>query len=323
MKRFREKNVEPLGPALPLSTPWVINVDPSSMCDLRCKYCFHYKNRNPKNYGMMEWSLYRKLISDIKKFPRKLKTLRLYAFGEPMMNPLFADMVRLAKDENVSFDIDTTTNGMFLNPSRNLDIINAGIDRINLSVVGVSDSKYLEFSGRKVNFVKFVENVSHLYHNRRQCILFIKLNGDIVSTEDQEKFLEIFTPICDGIAVEHVMDCWYDFKMEGIIRNKDVGVYGQPLTKVDVCPYIFYSFCVQYDGEVSACFLDWNRKLIIGDAKKEKLKDIWNGKSLRGIRKLMLSKQRDCIIACKGCNQLEAGNPVNIDPLAKELLEKI
>ena len=50
------------------------------------------------------------------------------------------------------------------------------------------------------------------------------------------------------------MNCWYDF--DGPKQNEEVGIYGQPIHEVDVCPYVFYSMSVNSDGAVSLCFLD-------------------------------------------------------------------
>ena len=322
MKRIREEGRVPLGPALPLATPFVINVDPASACNFKCKYCFHSREVDEKRYGIMAWPLFKDTVSDLRMFPSKLKTLRLYAFGEPMLNLRFADMIKYAKDMDVCEDVDTTTNGSLLNPRLNREIISSGIDRINISVIGVNSEQYRQFCGKAIDFKKYVDNIADLYNNRDKCVIFVKINGDVISNEDKDKFIEIFSPISDGVAIEHVMDCWCDFKMDGIERNKEVGVYGQPTTYVEVCPYIFYSFCVNYDGEVSACFLDWNRKLIVGNMYGNNLLEIWRGDRMRNLRKLMLLKKRCDINVCKNCNQLIAGQPVNIDHLAEKLLEK-
>lgn len=323
MKRIREEGRVPLGPSLPLATPFVINVDPSSLCNLECKFCFHAARKTGMPKGIMDWGLYKRIISSIKEFASPIKTLRLYAFGEPLLNSHFADMVAFAKDLGVAEDIDTTTNGTAFSPKYSRAIIGAGIDRINISVVGVNEDQYMEFSNRRIDFSRYVDNIADLYANRGNCVIFIKINGDVISKDDQQKFLEIFTPISDGCAVEHVMDCWYGIDMGDIKRNENVGVYGQQLTHVSVCPYIFYSFCVQYDGEISACFLDWNRRLTIGDVWTRSVKEVWNGAALRGLRKAMLCGKRRGIPVCKNCNQLIAGQPENIDHLAEALMEKL
>jgi len=323
MKRIRKEDWVPLAPALPLATPFVVNVDPSSACNFKCRFCFQSGSGVFKK-GIMDFKLYQKVIADMRCFEKKVKTLRLYAFGEPLLNPHFADMVKEAKDNDVAEFIDTTTNGSQFHPVLNADIIAAGIDRINISVIGVSSEQYRNFSRANVDFLRYVENIAHLFSIRGKCKIFIKINGDAIPKHDQEEFLEIFSPISDGIAIEHVMDCWYDFGMKDIKKNLDVGVYGNPLTHVKVCPYIFYSFCVNYDGVVSACFLDWNRKLVVGDLRRESLRQIWNGFAMNEMRRIMLKKERgDHSWPCKNCNQLEAGEPVNLDDVADEILERL
>lgn len=320
MKRTREDR-EPLIPSLPLSTPWVINVDPASVCNFKCGYCFQ-SSGDMKNKGIMQWATYKKIIRDISEFDKPIKTLRLYAFGEPLLNPHFAKMVRHAKDKGVCGDIDTTTNASQLTKELTCDIIDAGLDRINISIIGVSSEQYKKFSNAKVDFDKLVENISYLYENRGKCTVFIKINRDLISSEDVSKFYRTFKPISDGVALEHVMDCW-GTDMNGIEVNKKYGVYGKPLKRVEVCPYIFYSFCVNFDGVVSTCFLDWNRKLVLGNLNQTTLKDIWNGSEMRGFRLKMLNGERNDMIICSKCHQLEAGEPVNIDKVAKDLVEKI
>jgi radical SAM protein with 4Fe4S-binding SPASM domain len=322
MKRIREYGRIPLETVLPLSTPFVINVDPSSVCNLRCTFCFQSASKM-KPTGIMSWDTYKVIIKDIKEFNTKIKTLRLYAFGEPLLNPRLPDMIKLAKDSDICEDIDMTTNGTLFFPQLSKDIIDAGIDRINISVNGINSEQYKKFSQREVDFDEYVEEISYLHTISKDCIIFTKINGDTTSKSDQQKFLDIFTPISDGCAIEHVMNCWYDFNMKDITPNKELGVYGQPLTHVDVCPYIFYSFCIQYDGVVSACFLDWNRQLVIGNVHKSSLLDIWEGDPLKDLKTLMVTKKRKTHPICSRCNQLEAGQPVNIDHLAKNLLRKL
>ena len=318
MKRTRDNRV-PLSSALPLSTPFVINVDPSSACDFKCKYCFQSKGDMPTK-GTMQWSTYKRVIKQMGEFDKPIKTLRLYAFGEPLLNPNFAKMVQHAKENGVCDDVDTTTNASRLTPELSRCLINAGLDRINISIVGVNSDQYKEFSDVSLDFDKLVENIAYLYSIKKQCTVFIKINGDVISSKDKLRFRGIFELISDGIAIEHVMSCWDGIEVE---KNKHFSVYGGSLTKVEVCPYIFYSMCVNFDGVVSACFLDWNRKLVIGNTNKNTLKEIWDGPAMLSYRRDMLLKKRHLIPVCKDCDQLRAGEPVNIDHMAEKLLRTI
>jgi MoaA/NifB/PqqE/SkfB family radical SAM enzyme len=270
--------------------------------------------------GIMQWATYKRIIKDIGEFDKPIKTLRLYAFGEPLLNPHFANMIQYAKDKGVCDDVDTTTNASQLTPELTKDIIDAGLDRINISIVGMNNKMYKSLSKARVEFDKLVENIAYLYAHKKRCTVFIKINGDIISKACADEFRRVFEPISDGIAIEHIMSCWDGVEVR---RNPRVGVYGSPLTRVSVCPYIFYSFCVNFDGVVSTCFLDWNRKLVLGDLDHDSLKGIWEGEKLRTHRRLMLNHKRKNLLICQDCNQLEAGEPVNIDRYARKLLEEI
>jgi radical SAM protein with 4Fe4S-binding SPASM domain len=321
MKRIREKGRVPLIPALPLEAPFVINIDPASTCNFKCNFCYHSNPSKMTKKGIMSWSTYKTTLNGIRLFKSKVKTLRFYAFGEPLLNPKLPNMIALAKAYDVCEDIDMTTNGSLFTTDLSQKIIKAGIDRINISVNGVTSDQYKQFTKSNIDFDAYVKNLTELFSMKENCTIFIKINGDVISEDDQKKFIDIFTPISDGCALEHVMNCWYDFDME-IETNASIGVYGQPFTHVDVCPYIFYSFCIQYDGVVSACFLDWNRKLVVGNVHDNNTRNIWHGGAMRNLRRFMLLKKRSEHPICHNCNQLEAGAPENLDAVTDDLLRR-
>jgi len=325
--RIDLENRTKLETVIPLSVPFIINVDPSDICDFQCKFCptadRELMKKIPGRNHIMDFSLYKKIINDICKFEKPIKVLRLYKDGEPLLNPRFVEMVRYAKEKKCSERIDTTTNASLLNPKRNLEIIEAGLDRINISIEGVNESQYLEFSNYKIDFDKLVGNIRHLYENRKNCEVIIKINGDMISDDDKKKFYEIFGEIADGVYIEHVMSCWPGFELKGVEVNQGVGLYGQKIKEVQVCPYVFYSFSINSDGSASLCFLDWSRKLIIGDVKKESVKDIWNGEKLLNYQKMFLIKKRKEHPICSNCGQMSHGMPDDIDDYAEELLNKL
>ena len=167
---------------IPLSVPFIINVDPSDMCNFQCKFCPTggrnlMKNTAGRNHGPMDFELYKKIVDDICEFERPIKVLRLYKDGEPLANPRFAQMVSYAKEKKCAERIDTTTNASLLNPKKNIEIIKAGLNRINISIEGVNAKQYIEFLNYKVDFEKLVETVRHLYEHREQCEIIVKLSN--------------------------------------------------------------------------------------------------------------------------------------------------
>ena len=152
--------------------------------------------------------------------------------------------------------------------------------------------------------------------------MFIKICGDFLSEEDKRKFYEIFGDICDSIFIEHTMNCWHGFDMKDVKQNEEFGIYGQPIKEVNICPYVFYSFSINSDGSASACFLDWSRNLLIGDVRKESVKDIWNSEKLGEFQELFLKGKRKSKPLCWSCNQLSYGMPVDLDDKREEIYKR-
>jgi radical SAM protein with 4Fe4S-binding SPASM domain len=312
---------------IPLGSPFVIFVDPSDRCNFECKFCPTGNKQLMKEVGRplkaMKFDLFKKIIDDIREFDQPIKVLRLYKDGEPLLNTRFVDMIKCAKDNPKILSVDTTTNASLLNPKRNLEIIKAGLDRMNISIEGMSNKQYKKFSNYKINFDKYVKNIQNLYENRKQCEVIIKINGDVISEDDKKLFYEIFHDKADGIFVEHIMSCWPEFKLDGVQANKELGVYGQEIKEVITCPYVFYSFSINSDGFASLCFLDWSRKLLIGDINEESVKNIWNGRKLHEYQKMFLMKRRKEHPICRKCGQMTHGLPDDIDKHAEMLLNRI
>jgi MoaA/NifB/PqqE/SkfB family radical SAM enzyme len=325
--RIDLENRTKLETVIPLGVPFIIFVDPSDVCNFQCKFCptadRELMRKIPGRNHVMDLGLYKKIIDDICEFEKPIKVMRLYKDGEPLLNPNFLEMIRYAKEKKCAERIDTTTNASLLTKENSIGMIEAGLDRINISIEGVRKEQYLEFSKYPIDFDKLVENIGFLYKNRKNCEIIIKICGDAISEEDKKKFYEIFGEIADGVFIEHVMSCWPEYELKGIEVNQEVGIYGQKIKEVQVCPYVFYSFSINSDGSASACFLDWSRKLIIGDARKESVKDIWNGGKLLDLQKMFLAKKRKGHPFCGTCGQMSHGLPDDIDPFAEELFKKI
>lgn len=306
---------------IPLKTPFTVFIDPSSACNFSCEFCFNRDKDNIKRkQGIMKFDLYKKIIDDLTQFNQKIKCIRLYKEGEPLVNKWLPDMIRYAKEKDVAEKIEFTTNGSLLNPQKNRELIDAGLDRIVISVEAITQQKYKQISKVDLNFDEYVRNIKDFYDNKKQCKVCIK-STDIGVKGEEEKFYETFGNISDEIFIENITPVWPDFDITNVKENCDKGLYGQTINKINVCPYIFYSITVNSDGTVSACFVDWEHKIIVGDVKKQSFYDIWNGEELKKLRIIHLKKMRTNHETCGKCGQLDFGSSDNLDEYAEELLK--
>ena len=322
--RINLKDRTPLETVIPLNTPFVIFVDPSSACNFKCTYCptghLDLIKKTGRYQGILKLDLFKKIIDDINDFEQNIKVLRLYKDGEPFLNKNLHLMVEYAKKSKKIDYIDTTTNAALMTPEKLGPVLDAGIDKINISIDGMDDEKYLEFVKTKVNFNKIIENVKWLYKNKGKTEVVVKIPGDIISTEDKKNFYKTFGDYADRIFVENFAPCWPEFDVEHHTGVKITeGIYQNKISQTDTCPYIFYSYSVNADGLVSSCFLDWQRKLLIGDVSKNSMKEIWNSKKMNKLRLLHLNGNRKKCETCGSCGQLTHCLPDNIDQHAEKI----
>jgi MoaA/NifB/PqqE/SkfB family radical SAM enzyme len=315
-----------LGEVLPLETPFVLLVDPSNLCNFRCRYCptgnRDLIRKTGRYQGNLDFNLFKKIIDDLKEFSQPVKVLRLYKEGEPLVNPHFPDMIRYAKDSKRILRIDTTTNGALLKPKLNRQIVEAGLDQINISVNGVSSEQIYKYTNTRIDFQQYVGNIRDLYEHKGNCEVYIKAIEELLSSEEREKFLDIFGDIADRIYLEHLSPAWPEFKFDGIEMKFTSGHYGQPIIPKQVCPYIFYIMVINSDGKTSLCVGDWKHQLGYGDVSKQSVKDIWLGDIINSHRIAHLEDRRGDNSFCKACLVVSHGTLENIDAHAKEIRQR-
>ncbi len=314
---------------IPLDTPYLVFIDPSSVCNLSCKFCpCGGGNKevwsSEKKTNIMSYELYRKIVDELAEFPRKIKTLRLYKEGEPLINKRLPDMIYFARKKDIADKIDFTTNGTLLTHDLSLALMDAGVDRINISIEALNEKDYESVSGIKIDYDKFIDNLQFLYENRGNCHIFMKISDCGLNGRPEEEFYKKFENMADELSVEYITPVWPNFEVSKVAQNGTYDIYGSLMeqrSSAMVCPYLFYSMCVNSDGSVSACFMDWNHKLIIGNIHEESLVSIWNGNSLTEMRRNHLMLKKDCYSACADCGQLKYAVLDNIDEYREELLK--
>jgi cyclic pyranopterin phosphate synthase len=81
---------------IPLKTPFVIYIEPSGYCNLRCVFCPQTSKEKGMVRDMMTLKLWKKAIDDLLEFPEKIKLLRVCGNGEPLTNPHLVKMLHYA-----------------------------------------------------------------------------------------------------------------------------------------------------------------------------------------------------------------------------------
>lgn len=275
--------------------PYCLRIENTNLCNARCFLCPHSTMK--RNAGVMDESLYQKIVDEAVSLG--INYINLHNFGEPLLDKNFAEKVKYAKKRGIK-RVATNTNGQLLNGRLAEDLIEAGLDEIFFSVDAARKETYgklrigLDFGMVKNN----IKNLSELRKKRgleKPKIIVDFLESGMNSAEESE-FVSFWKKVADYICISRVHD-WAGKKTLPDSTLQKSYIY-QSLVP---CRLPFTELVIAWDGQALLCCLDIEGEEVVGDAKKEHLWDIWNGESLKTIRKKQLTMKIDDLKLCRSC----------------------
>lgn len=338
---------------LPLEQPFYIFIDPTNICNLKCVFCqvSHFRETGKfPNSTHLDFDLYEKTIDGLGEFGKPLELVKLYNHGEPLLNPRFADMVRYAKASGYVKRVETVTNGVLLQPELVDEIIAAGIDKIHISLNGLSDEQLFQVTQRKISFMDYFRNLQYLYECRKSCQVVIKVVEDLFPNRQKlRQFCRVFSSVADSLEIESCHD-WPEQRMDNAAPGKldalrkasEVAFDLEPLEKelpeisekpfyyrnLDdpddklVCPNIFYSLVVNATGTVSICCADNANRLLCGNVSDQSISEIWRSEELFHYQEMHLLGRRNEIPFCRDCMSVKYFSIDNLDSHRETILQR-
>lgn len=328
-----DSNRKKLADIIPLSHPFTVYIEQTRYCNSKCFYCIHSTRDiqsgkfNKLGYKIehMDFDFYKKVIKQLSEFPKGIKKIVFSGLGEPLMNPRLPEMVKIAVDSHIADRVEIITNGILLTPETSDKLINAGITGINISVQGISADEYKNNCGVKIDFDKFVKNLSYLYNHRKNTKIYIKIiDAELKNKDEEKKFFEIFRCISDRIYIEHLIVLEQQMDNLKKIVDETKNFYNQDYN-IDrkVCALCFYYLQIGCDGDIFPCANPGVPKsLSIGSMKNSTLLEIWNGSRRKEFLRTMLELKKNILPVCKDCNTFNCiNNPLeNLDKDAYKLV---
>lgn len=301
IKPSYNENRSVLGEVLPLDTPFSIIIDTSEICNFKCNYCFR-SSEEKKNWGyandeLMEWKTFEKVVEQIKMFPGKVKQISLSNHGEPLCNKNIPNMVMYIKNQGITSTISIHTNASLLNYEYVKQLAESNIDKVVVSLQGLSKDNYKKTCGFKLNYEEFFNNLKLFYEMKQNTLLCVKI-ADIALVEgEEEEFFQKYSSIADRIFIEKIEPIWSNVKIEALSKEKH-NKYGEVFEEQKCCPLLFYTLVVTPIGDVYPCTQLLSREKL-GNIETKTLVEMWNS----DYRKEILKRQLNLESAkwCKEC----------------------
>ena len=291
-----------------LKPPRVIRIEPSMVCNLRCRHCL--TGINPVKItpnSIMKLRVFHRIVEEIRK-AGTIKVAVLYHGGEPFINKNLFQMINILKWVNIKF-IKIVTNGMLIQKTDVENIVDSGLSSIEFSLDGLSpkENNQIRIGSDCYKVLDIIKELIELKKEKRSNTpkIFIA-NTQIPKEEIIKKNIPISPPkyILDYLAKykkEVEFKCVYMIGWPGFdIKNKYKFVK-QPssLSQANSCDHIINTITIRSNGDVVPCCYDIASQYVIGNILKSTLKDIWNNEKYLILRKSIAEKKY--LSLCRNC----------------------
>ena len=258
-----------------MTLQWM-NVELSSVCNLRCKWCILDHKKKPEYLPIS-------LLDSILWQAVKIGTLERIDFhngGETLLHPEIIQILKILAMRHYReangwhIKLALLTNGMVLT-NEIINLLPSAVDEVRVSVDGGSPEAFEEIR-RGANWRTVSSNIEKI---KKKCEgTNTKLGIICIVPADKEPIQEWMTPefrrvlsLADFVDIRN-MHHW-DGSIAGAEPDKK--------KPEQVCKFLESNLVVMASGKVSICCADLNGRGIIGDARETPLQDIFNRKSER------------------------------------------
>jgi len=294
------------GKHLPLSKPVDISLELSSVCNMACSYCYHSDQDNlPFVKGYMDKDIAFKIIKDAAK--EGVHSVKFNWKGESTLNPHFREITEYAKrlSGGMTF-IDRLSNSNFKIPKVKREDKFHGMAA--LTKVKVSYDSFIpdvfETQRAKGNHDLTTENIDLFYNHPAR----IKSETQLVIQAVRTKLNK------DEDIVHKVKSRWPEAKVslrdvvEGRVANNigELADKERDASSRRSCIQAHTRLIFAHDGRCLPCCPDIKEELEIGNGKRDSIREIFNGKKAKVLRRALLNKSAFLDDPCKSCSSYES-----------------
>jgi len=288
--------------------PVVYNIETTNACNMKCEMCprttmmtrkietldqetFEKVVDQVAPFSVEEWNTWELFIEENYRItPHEMsenhfflyiipKIIQLHGYGDPLLDKRMADRVKVLSKKG--FMTYFSCNPANIDINKNLEMFDSGLDYIKYSIETVDDVLHKKIRGKASNFSESYKKLVKLLgekekHNYKTTIIITMLDLHRFNQEEEyEKLRDAFEGLDVYVYLKSQDTQWYQDKFEGT----------KSVHWSEFCQHPWMSMTVKSNGEVVMCMEDFNNEIILGDARKESLYDIWNGKKYQQFRK--------------------------------------
>jgi radical SAM protein with 4Fe4S-binding SPASM domain len=263
--------------------PRKIMIQTVSRCNGACAFCPYPITAGINTHGMMEESLFQKIIGECAENQAGIDTLMPYLMNEPTLDKKLAEKINYIKERIPYAGVHFLTNGLLLDEDLGNRLIASRLEWIGISYFGNTKETYEASMGLPFELV------------RKRVDTFVqkaieKRGADFV-------MITFFEWKISEAEVRDAVDHWKSLGVKrishfkkGVSRGGNVALMEAPVNeRMTRCDSIWTEemMHILYNGDVILCCMDWRRQHRLGNVRTQTLKEVWHSEAYQKIRRVM------------------------------------
>jgi MoaA/NifB/PqqE/SkfB family radical SAM enzyme len=271
-------------------------------CNFRCDFC--PQTTLQRKQRPMEFELATKIVRDLADMGHH-HPLRCHLLGEPLLYPRFFDFVDMAHDHGQT--ILLATNGSRFQAKNVAGIFRTRLDRMVISLNTPEEELYNAQRGTSMPYAEYLQGirdmVSELVRRGPPPVTRINVLYDRAKADSPEETARVRAIANDWIGVAREVSGRPLPDAEEVVHLDDEGTtlielcdglelqctiyhnWGEGSPPVEhFCAFPWKQLAVLVDGQATACCVDAEGEMTLGDARTQSIAEIWNGPQINRLR---------------------------------------
>jgi MoaA/NifB/PqqE/SkfB family radical SAM enzyme len=295
--------------------PIIYNIETTNACNMKCKMCprttmmtrsvetmdnklFQRIVDQLEPHSAELWNTWEQFVESVYGIPKNSmsenhfflyiipRAIQLHGYGDPLLDRSMADHVQLLASKNIPSYF--SCNPANINVDTTIEMFKNGLDYIKYSIESVNDESHKQIRGEASNFTNSYKKIAKLLEIKRKekyktTIIITML--DLNRANQNEEYLKLkskFEGLDVYIYLKSEDQQWYRKDFHGTCS----------VHWSEFCKHPWMSMTVKSNGEVAMCMEDFNNEIVLGDAGKNSLYDIWNGELYDQFRNDHINQKR-------------------------------
>ena len=291
--------------------PRRINIQTHAGCNAKCIFCPSPQISGQLPLGKMDWDLFTKIVDECAQ--HEMERINPFSQNEPLLDRDIAKRVAYIKEQcGDRVTVLIITNGSLLTETLMNDFIDAGLDRLKVSLQGLTKETF-ERVMVGLNYEQTYARVeAAIAVLRRRGAAKPRLSVSTITTGYNEHEIRRWKHYWRRRGIKASASA-YENRGGNIAQDPKLHPYG--LVPKMQCTRPSHEAVVVYNGDVVLCCVDWWRTTVLGNLNEQSLEEIWNSEKVKTIRWALAEGEVEAMPKiCRECQVSDLASRQHVGP---------